>query len=154
MEESPRFLVDVMLGSLAKWLRILGYNTAYDNRIEKKEIIERCLLENRIVLTRDTSLIPHRRLRHYLFIQSNHLGEQVREVLNFLGDQVLPGKLLTRCIECNAFLESVSRERVQRQVPSYVYKTHSRFKRCPECQKIYWSGTHREHILNRLERLT
>ena len=154
MEEDTRFLADVMLGTLAKWLRILGYDTAYDNRIEDEKIIERCLVENRIALTRDTRLIQHRRLRHYLFIQSNHLGEQVREVLNYLGDRVLPEKLLTRCVECNALLKSVPREHVQQQVPSYVHQTHSRFKHCPECQKIYWGGTHREHILNRLDSLT
>lgn len=153
-EKSPldgrKFLADVMLGSLAKWLRILGYDVAYDNRIDDEQIIRRSRAENRIVLTRDTRLVRRRRLGPSLFIHSNHLWEQIREVLDFLRHSVDPARLLTRCVECNTLLDSVSKEEVRERVPPYVYQTQSRFKSCPGCRRTYWGGTHREKILERL----
>lgn len=142
-----------MLGSLAKWLRILGYDVAYDNQINDEQILWRCLTEARTTLTRDTRLIQRRQLQSYLLIQSDHLLDQIGEVLDFLGDEIDLTRLLTRCLECNAILESVPKKIVHNQVPSYVYRTQSRFKRCPSCRKVYWGGTHRDHIHRRLGEL-
>lgn len=142
-----------MLGSLAKWLRILGYDVLYDHQISDDEIIRRCRAENRIALTRDTRLIQRRSLENCLFISSNHLVGQIREVLDFLGQRVDPSCLLTRCVECNSVLEAISRDEVHDRVPAYVYQTQSRFKRCSSCQRVYWGGTHREHILEKLQEL-
>lgn len=147
----PKFLADVMLGSLARWLRILGYDTEYDNRIEDREILSRCLQEDRIALTRDRLLIQQGRLPRQLFIESEPLFEQIREVLAFLGDGPHPERLLTRCLECNALLTEVAKERIRTRIPPYVYKTQFRFKQCPGCDKIYWGGTHRKNIYARLK---
>ncbi len=148
---SPRFLADVMLGTLARWLRILGYDTAYDNRIEDRELLRRCLQENRVALTRDRLLIQQNRLPHQLLIESEPLFEQIREVLAFLGDAPNLERLLTRCLECNALLVEVAREKVRNRIPPYVFQTQSRFKECPACHKIYWAGTHRQNIYARLK---
>lgn len=142
-----------MLGSLAKWLRILGYDVSYDNRIDDDEIVDRCEAENRVALTRDRRLIQRRRLRRFVFIRSNHLLGQIREVLSYLGEEIDAERVLTRCVECNALLETASKEAVRDHVPSYVYQTQNRFKRCPSCRKIYWGGTHREHMLEKLRTL-
>lgn len=151
--EAPRFLADVMLGTLAKWLRILGYDVSYDNRIDDDQIVDRCEAENRIALTRDRRLIQRRRLRRFVFIRSDHLLEQIREVLDYLGEGVHSERLLTRCVECNALLEPASKEAVRDHVPPFVHETQIRFKRCPSCRKIYWGGTHREHMLEKLRTL-
>ncbi|MFQ5928672.1 MAG: Mut7-C RNAse domain-containing protein [Acidobacteriota bacterium] len=150
----PKFFADVMLGSLAKWLRILGYDTAYDNRISDDQLIDRCRAQNRIALTRDGRLMERRQLSCSLFIESEDLFEQIQEVLNFLGEEVDPARLLSRCVECNAALESVSRQAARGKVPSYVFKTQLHFKQCPDCDRIYWGGTHRDDIYERLRGLT
>jgi uncharacterized protein len=149
----PRFLADVMLGSLARWLRILGYDTEYDNRISDDEIVRRCIAEGRVALTRDVRLTERRRLRS-LLIESNQLGAQIREVLRFLGAEVEVERILTRCLQCNSPLLDAARDALRDRVPPYIYETQSKFKHCPACDRVYWGGTHRDHILARLKKLT
>lgn len=142
-----------MLGTLAKWLRILGYDTAYDNRINDDEIVERCVREGRIALTRDARLTERRLLRDSLLIESTELGAQLRQVLRHIGRESDPPRLLTRCVECNSVLETVGPESIQTLVPEYVFRTQRDFKQCPSCRRIYWGGTHREQIQRRLRKL-
>ncbi len=140
-----------MLGSLARWLRILGYDTAYDNQIEDDEIIERCRREHRVALTRDRGLTQRSQLSGCLLIEREELFEQLREVLETIGHEIDLDRLLSRCLECNALLQSVDKIEIRPQVPAYVFKTQSHFKRCPDCQRIYWGGTHRRNIYQRLK---
>ncbi len=140
-----------MLGSLARWLRILGYDTVYDNRIEDDQIIARSRREGRITLTRDRPLQRRLEASGCLLIENEELFQQIGEVLGFLGHDVSPEHLLTRCLRCNAPLERVRKDGIRPQVPPYVFKTQSRFKRCPGCQRIYWGGTHRQNIYQRLK---
>ncbi len=140
-----------MLGSLARWLRILGYDTAYDNRIEDDEIIARCRQERRVALTRDRRLTQRFQVSSWLLIEREELFEQIREVLQAIGHEIDLKRLLSRCLECNALLQTVAKEEIRLQVPAYVFKTRSRFKRCPGCQRIYWGGTHRRNIYQRLK---
>jgi len=116
-----------MLGSLARWLRILGYDTAYDNQIEDDEIIERCRQERRVALTRDRRLAQRSRLRGCLLIEREELFEQIREVLEAIGHDIDLNQLLSRCLECNSPLQSVDKKGIRLQVPAYVFKTHSLF---------------------------
>ena len=154
MSTRPSFLADVMLGTLAKWLRILGYDTEYDNQIDDDAIVARCLEENRIALTRDSRLVERRALEeHHLLIRSQELRQQIHEVLRFLGSGVDSSLVFTRCVECNEKLSGVRKDDVIGQVPPYVYRTQRDFKRCPRCQKVYWRGTHREKMLNSLMKL-
>ncbi len=148
-----RFFADVMLGSLARWLRILGYDTCYDNRMDDEELISRCCADNRIALTRDRRLARRRALKRSLFITSDNLGDQLREVLRFTGDGVDERLVLTRCLECNSSLQPVAKREVRDLVPPYVYRTQPRFQRCPECRRLYWAGTHRERMMERIDRL-
>ncbi len=142
-----------MLGTLAKWLRILGYDTVYDNRIDDDEIVEQCVREARIVLTRDARLTQRRLLRGALLIESTELGAQIRQVLAYLGRDVDPNRLLSRCVECNSVLEPVPAEKIQPLVPEYVFRTQRDFKQCPSCHRVYWGGTHRGAIQRRLTKL-
>lgn len=153
MSRPPKFLADIMLGSLARWLRILGYDTAYDNTIEDEELVRRCIAEGRVALTRDTRLARDRRLPCCLLIESNELEGQLQEVLAFTEEPVMGNRLLSRCLECNHPLEPVSAETIRDRVPPYVFQTQRRFHQCPACQRVYWGGTHREQILRRLQAL-
>jgi len=138
-EESLRLLADGMLGRLAKWLRLLGYDTAYDNAATDPELAHQARAENRVLLTRDRELSARRGLRT-LLIESEVLEEQVHEVQNALGPPPHPS--LSRCAVCNAALEPVSPEEVADRVPPYVRRNQSDFQRCPGCGRVYWPGTH------------
>ena len=148
-----RFFADVMLGTLARWLRILGYDTSYENSIDDDVLIQHCVREGRVALTRDRKLAKHKLLEQCLYIEGNTLAEQLTEVLNFTEDSISQDLLLSRCLECNARIEKVQKGTIEGAVPPYVYRTQDEFSRCLNCGRIYWAGTHRERILERLERL-
>ncbi|MEA3377211.1 MAG: Mut7-C RNAse domain-containing protein [Chloroflexota bacterium] len=136
---SPRLLADCMLGRLAKWLRLLGYDTAYENEATDHELARRARAEGRVLLTRDRDLAARRGLES-LLIQSEHLEQQIEEVREALGLPSAPS--LSRCPVCNVVLERSSPNEVADRVPPYVLETHTEFRRCPECGRIYWSGSH------------
>ncbi len=148
-EEHPggtwRFIADVNVGKLAKWLRILGYDTLFVNPIDDDELVEIALREGRVVLTKDTHIAERHVVMsgqvRVIVVQGDLVEEQIRFLADHLGlrDSV---ELLTRCIECNALLEPVERSRVEGRVPPYVWKTQERYVTCPRCGKIYWAGTH------------
>jgi uncharacterized protein len=152
---SPRrFIADAMLGKLAKWLRILGYDVAYERKIDDDALIERAGVDGRMILTRDARLI-RRRLRPrplFLFIEDDRPLEQLRQAVLQLGLSITKYRF-SRCIECNALLGAVEKDLIQRYVPEYVFRTQDRFSRCPQCLRIYWEGTHSDHIRGRLRTL-
>jgi len=147
-DEPLRLLADGMLGRLAKWLRLLGYDTAYDNAATDPELARRARAEGRVLLTRDRELSARRGLRT-LLIQSEVLEEQVREVQDALGSP--PHPPLSRCAECNAVLEPVSPAEVADRVPPYVLRTQTEFRRCSGCGRIYWPGSHIQAMRSRIE---
>ena len=147
-----RFAADCMLGKLAKWLRVLGYDVVY-LRGALDEEIRASLLEGRIFLTRDRRALPWRNQGRVHVVRSNDAKEQLREVIKGLGLPMLDELCFSRCIACNCLLRSVSREEVREQVPEYIWQNHDRFRRCDDCDKIYWSGTHSEKMRQRLGEL-
>ena len=154
--QAPRFLADAMLGRLAKWLRILGYDAEYF-RGEDDELLRLARRGGRVLLTRDTQL--HRRcaagallppagaepLPAHLFIQSDHVMEQLRQVVTVLGlDPTAPPA--RRCACCNAALEPRPKAEVFGSVPEFVWSQHETFWACPDCRRIYWAGSHRQRM--------
>ena len=149
--EAPRFMADAMLGKLTQWLRILGYDVAYERVIGDHQLIERARAENRRVLTRDRHLLRRRWSPPVtlILIRDDHLpmqlGQIVREMKLSTGN-----RLLTRCVHCNQPIAPVSRGAVFNKIPDYVYQTQTRFSCCPQCHRIYWAGTHLERIQKQL----
>ncbi|MFQ5902886.1 MAG: Mut7-C RNAse domain-containing protein [Candidatus Binatia bacterium] len=142
-----RFLADPSLGKLAKWLKILGHDTLYFLRANPGLLIEKARTDRRVVLTRDTDLkkrLVSTSLSH-LFIQSNSISEQLQQV-----DAAFPllttARSFTRCLACNEELQSVFKEVVEGRVAEFVYQTQKNFVECPRCQKVYWPGTHRRRM--------
>ena len=150
-DEPLRLLADGMLGKLAKWLRLMGYDTAYDNVASDPELARRARAEGRVLLTRDRELSARRGLRT-LLIQSQVLEEQVREAQDGLGPP--PHPPLSRCAVCNAALETVSPAEITDRVPPYVLRTQTEFRRCPGCGRVYWPGSHLQGICDQIERFT
>jgi uncharacterized protein len=149
---SPRFVADVMLGRLAKWLRIAGFDVLYSNRYTDDELIGLSQNESRILLSRDTRLLIRRGVTNFVYLESEKVSEQIRQIFLSTHTTSLPN-LLTRCLECNEALNEVSREEVKNVVPPFVFKTQPGFKSCPRCRRIYWAGTHRQSVLRTLESL-
>lgn len=149
--QGPRFIADCMLGKLARGLRALGYDAAYERRISDGDLIERARAEGRILLTRDTRLVKRRALPPHLLVSSEHPPAQIRQTIEAFKLKVDPGVFLTRCLLCNAATETVPRDEAKDQVPAYVFATQRRFARCPECLRVYWRATHVSGMLDWLE---
>lgn len=139
-----------MLGSLARWLRILGYDAAYVREREPGELIDRALEEDRVLLTRDRRLAARRKIGPHLLIASDDLGEQLRQVLRGGRAHARRDRLFRRCVECNRDLVALDHARAAALVPAYVAATQERFHRCPGCGRIYWRATHPERAIRRL----
>lgn len=145
---SVRLLADCMLGRLTKWLRLLGYDTAYEADVGDHELARRARAQGRVLLTRDRGLAERRGL-NTLFIRSEELEAQVEQVRQAIGPP--PDSSLSRCSVCNALLESVPRCDVVDRVPPYVLQTTSGFRRCTGCGRVYWPGSHVDAMDEELE---
>jgi hypothetical protein len=136
--ESTRFLVDGMLGRLAKWLRAAGHDV---------DLADRARREDRVLLTRDHALARRRGVRS-LLVESETLDDQLRQVLG-----LFPPAASARCLRCNVALEPVPLAAVQDFVPPYVRAHQSVYWLCPCCRRVYWQGTHWQHMQEQLRRL-
>lgn len=145
-----RFVADAMLGTLAKWLRILGFDTLFDANLNDHQLVRLARAENRVLLTRDHELARRRGL-HTLLVTAEHLDDQVRQVLADLS--LATDCAFSRCPVCNQLLEAIDRETAQARVPAYVVHTHDSFSRCPACQRVYWRGTHWQQMDEHLKNL-
>ena len=155
-EDSPRFIVDLNVGRLARWLRMIGYDTVLFDHRDDKYLIHIALTENRIVLTRDTQIIQRRIVAvgeiKALLVTSDNPLQQIQQVIKVFG--LNPGfNPFKLCLECNIPLEPVSKEVIKARVPLYVYATKSQYVECPNCRRIYWQGTHWQAMLKKLEAL-
>jgi uncharacterized protein with PIN domain len=139
-----------MVGKLARWLRILGVDVIYDVSLDDHELLALARLEKRILLTRDNPLAFGSSDPPRLFIESDDFRRQLRQVVHAYRIDTQKTQF-TRCVDCNTPLESVSPGEIRGKVPPYVFSTQDQFKRCPQCDKILWGGTHREHMQKELE---
>lgn len=150
--QEPRFIADVMLGRLAKWLRLAGLDVLYSNRATDDELVTLSRREGRILLSRDTRLLVRRSVRQFIFLESEKVQDQIRQVFASTRIARLPG-LFSRCLSCNDILADIPREAVRDSVPPYVFETQAHFKSCPRCRKVYWAGTHRHAVFRTFENL-
>ncbi|MBA7471643.1 hypothetical protein ES707_06949 [subsurface metagenome] len=139
-----------MVGRLAKYLRMAGYDVLYINTASDDQIIKKAGETDRIVLTRDSLMLARREFKKgtvkYLFIKDDKLKNQLNQIKSDLKVSLKPN--LVRCIECNRKLIKVKKEDVKNKVPPYVYKTQQNFLYCKKCDKYYWRGTHYDNIRN------
>ena len=141
---SPRFVADAMLGRLATWLRILGYDVDYV-RVEDAALIERARETGRILLTRDTGLVRRRDLPPHLLVRSDHVAEQLRQVIRTF--HLAPADpSARRCPRCNALVEPRTKAEVFGRVPEFVWSHQDAFWGCPACGRLYWAGSHRRRM--------
>jgi len=152
--EASRFIVDHNVGKLAKWLRVMGYDTLFFNGSNDSRMVATALAERRVILTRDTQIMQRRVVTKgqlkAILIKSDRPGLQMHQVIETLNldCQFRP---FTICLECNQTLVVRSKEQVKDLVPPYVFRTQSQYMECPTCHRIYWRGTHWQAMTERLK---
>jgi len=141
-----------MLGKLAKWLKILGFDALFFNKIEDDDLLSRARNERRILLTRDTGLIEKAKDVETLFLESEEWRDQVKQVLDrfSLWERVNPH---TRCIDCNVKLKDLPKKNAKNLVTPFVYKHADSFALCPGCGRVFWRGTHFKDMEFKIEEL-
>ncbi|HEX2493281.1 MAG TPA: Mut7-C RNAse domain-containing protein [Steroidobacter sp.] len=138
---TPRFIADVHLGTLAKYLRLLGFDTLYDAQLEDRALVRLSVDEHRVLLTRDVALLKHKALTHAYFVRNTRPQYQIGEVVRVL-DLNRKIRAFSRCMACNGKMRRVARRSVAAVAPSAVLATAQRFVRCNECRRVYWAGSH------------
>ncbi|MCX6671221.1 MAG: Mut7-C RNAse domain-containing protein [Euryarchaeota archaeon] len=149
-----KLLCDHMLGSLAKWLRIFGFDTFYpDSTTNDDLILQIAHREERLLISRDKELLirAKKTLVPVLEIQTTNLTEQLQQVLKKIP--VDEEKILSRCTVCNTLLHSVEKETIKDKIPEKVFQTRNEFWICPSCSKYYWMGTHYENMREKISTL-
>lgn len=136
-----------MLGSLARWLRIMGYDTSYEKDRGDNEILASSRAGGRVLLTRDEEL-ARRGAPSSLFIVSDDLDAQLRQVTEAFG--LVADEGLARCTICNGELVLLLKEKVEGEVPPGALENNQEFFRCSACGKVYWKGSHWNNIRKRL----
>ena len=138
-----KFMVDAMLGTLARWLRVLGFDTVFDTNLDDDEILELAIAEERVIISRDRELCA--RKSDSLFLETIDLDEQISKVLELHpADEK---NLLTRCLDCNLLLYNVPVSDVEpANVPTEVIDRYEEFWHCEKCNKYYWQGSHYDNM--------
>ena len=145
-----RFAVDVMLGKLAKWLRALGFY-ARSMPLDERVRIDSLFSEGYIPVTRREKF---RHIEGVIFIRDDHRFEQLKELISLLNVRIDELRPFSRCTRCNAELAQIPREAAFGAVPDYVFETVCDFRKCPECARMYWPGSHRKRMLDKLKSAT
>jgi len=150
-----KFIVDSNVGKLAKWLRIMGYDTRFFDGRDDSHLVAIAQAEDRVILTRDTQVMKRRVVTRgqlkAILIQSDEPELQIYQVIDTL-DLDCRFRPFTICLECNQPLVEWSKGQVKELVPPYVFQTQSQFMECPACHRIYWRGTHWQAMTKKLKR--
>ncbi len=146
------FAADRTLGKLAKWLRILGFDTIFESDASGKSFFA-YLNEDRIVLTRTGRIKTQFTAHRLAFITSNCLNEQLKQVIVETGIRSADIRPFSRCIHCNVPIVEVDKNDVSGLVPDYIFETHNEFNTCRQCNRIFWPGSHTKRTMERIEHL-
>jgi uncharacterized protein with PIN domain len=149
---NTRFVADAHLGKLARYLRMLGFDTVYKNDIRDDVIMRHSIEEQRIILTRDLGILKNGQVDRGYFIRNQRPFDQCREVIRkfSLEKQVSP---FSRCIECNGLFNKVDKKLLQGEIPEMAYQYFEDFYRCTGCGNIYWKGSHYDEMQKTIQKL-
>jgi uncharacterized protein len=144
-----KFILDVHLGRLAKYLRICGFDCCYED-LEDKEIVVTSVRQKRIILTKDRCLLKNKAVTHGYWVRSREPHQQVVEVFERF-DLIDKIRFLTRCLLCNTKLKTISKSKADEKVPAKASQYYEDFYLCPFCNKVYWEGSHYKNMLQLVE---
>ncbi|RKG93520.1 Mut7-C RNAse domain-containing protein [Corallococcus terminator] len=145
LPEMPRFVLDVGLGRLSGFLRMLGFDTLWRNDFADDHLARLSRQESRVLLTRDLGVLKRSEVVHGYFPRATDPAHQLVEVVRRyeLTSRMRP---FSRCMACNAPLTTATPDEVQGRVPEGVAGRHSHFRQCPGCQRVFWPGTHHDRM--------
>lgn len=143
--DPARFVADVHLARMARYLRLAGCDVLHSNDYDDTEIVDIALAEERIVVTRDVGLLKRAAVRNGYFVRAVAALAQASEVVRRFG---LAASLrpFTRCMACNGVLEMATEKQLGDQIPAAAAASHSEFHRCPQCGRAYWKGSHHRRL--------
>jgi uncharacterized protein with PIN domain len=147
-----KFVVDCMLGKLAKWLKILGFDTVYLNKAEDRDLLLLAWREKRVLLTKDHGLLLAAAGVSCLFIESDSWEEQVAQVLDALRLRKR-ARPHSRCLACNRALKRIPRALAKNLVTPFVFERAPSFAICPSCGRVFWPGTHFQDMDKKIDRI-
>ena len=142
-----KFITDASLGRLAKWLRILGYNTVVFPNQSGREMMRKAATEGRIVLTRRKDMTERQFSGRLFLIAGVDIASQLNDVISKYSLKINPQKMFGICLNCNENLYPMEREAVRDLVPPFVFENCMEYFQCSGCRKIYWAGTHQRNAL-------
>ena len=148
----PCFAAEKTLGRLAKWLRLLGFDTLYESESAGDLFIE-SLEKDRIVLTRTQRIQKQFASRKLIFVESDHLEQQLNQVFRELGLTTAQLRPFSRCLQCNVPIVAAQKDSLFGKVPDYIFETQNQFQKCPVCDGIYWPGSHTQRSLTKIQQL-
>ena len=140
---SSRFLLDVHLGALARRLRLIGVDAAYDNEAADDDLVRRANAERRVLLTQDRGLLCRRQLWAGSYVHGAHPDDQLGDVLDRFAPPLAPW---TRCTACNGQLREVPKHAVEPQLEPGTRRTYHEFAQCQACGRVYWRGAHARRL--------
>lgn len=148
----PRFVIDVHLGKLSRWLRLLGFDALYSNTFEDEEIVQLALREHGIILTQDRGILKRKCVTHGYWVRAHQARLQIAEVLDRfdLYHQIHP---FTRCLVCNGRVHPVEKSKILHRLQPRTKAYFDAFYQCEGCGKIYWRGSHYERMLKRMREI-
>ncbi len=150
---SATFVADGHLGGLAKNMRLFGFDVAYDQRADDRQLLEIMTRQNRALLTRDRRLLMHAIVQHGYYPRSQNPDEQTIEVIRRfrLTELIAP---FSRCLRCNGPLEAADKAEIIDKLEPLTKIYYDQFRRCPNCKQIYWPGSHFPKLLKRIETIS
>lgn len=140
-----KFFADVNAARLVRWLRAAGIDTIWEDGISDRDLVKRALQENRFVLTLDKRLVEEWRADNILLLKSDNPLRQFEQVVTHF-DLKTPVRLFTRCLVCNSPLRTASAEEIIAHAPPSVRENQKTFRSCPDCEKVYWEGSHTKRM--------
>ena len=144
MPAEKRFVVDSMLGKVAKWLRALGFETRYQH-VEDLQQLDEYAQQGYHVVTRNSRWEKHAAT---VWVTADDPREQLREIVATLKIGPAEVRPFCRCLRCNELLQTVDRALVAGHVPDYIYENRTVFHQCPQCRQVYWAGSHPSHMVD------
>ncbi len=149
----PKFILDLHLGKLAAYLRMLGFDARYDRALIDARLAEISATEHRILLTRDRGLLKHGAVTHGYWVRETNSRRQIAEVIHRF-DLARGMRPFTRCMACNGVLEAISKERARSFVGEHSIERYDEFHRCGQCGRVYWKGSHYARMRRWIQELT
>ena len=149
---NKKFILDVHLGTLAKYIRMLGFDTLYQNTYTDEEIVKTASEDNRTILTKDRGILKRNDVTRGYYVRNILPEKQLEEITRrfFLKKDA---KEFTRCLECNSVLEKARIGKIEELVPPKVRERQDVFCYCKECNKVYWKGSHYEKMIALIEKI-